>query len=292
MSNYSTEKQQIGNKNDDLTASDFESFQRSFITSEITRAAGIFRVSDEQGAEILCRKQQAGKYYAGLVFPYRNELIGEVLEYEIRRDNPDRVNENGREKVKGKYLRANQSKSFLYFAPRTNPEHLKDVFTMLILTEGVKKALAILNALTDNLQKPSPFLITSISGVDNFKTAQKQRNDFGGLDTVSDVLPQIRNINLVGREVLIIFDPNVLANANVYFARHRLAETLLSLGAVVYYLNLPILKDENGESLDGIDDILGYWNRQHGREKAVEMFGELLKKRCLIRNGRRLILGE
>lgn len=279
MNNYSTENQQNGNKNGGLTASDYDNFSRSFISPEIIEAAGIFRVSDEQGAEILCRKRQAGKDYSGVVFPYRNELTGEVIEYEIRRDNPDRVNENGREKLIKKYLRPNQSKSFLYSAPRTNPEMLKDAFTMLILTEGVKKALAMLNALTDNLQKPSPFLISAISGVDNFRTAQKQRNEFGGLDAVSDVLPQIRNINLAGREVLIIFDPNVLTNANVYFARHRLAEALLSLGAVVYYLNLPIMADERGEKLDGIDDILGYWQRSHGREKAVEMFGELLKKK-------------
>lgn len=276
---YSTEIQINGNKNGGLTASDYDNFSRSFITPEIVEAAGIYRVNDEQGAEILCRKRQAGKDYSGLVFPYRNDLTGDVLEYEIRRDNPDKETVNGREKIKGKYLRPNKSKSFLYFVPKTNPEHLKDAFTMFIISEGAKKPLAMLNALTDNLQKPSPFLLASISGVDNFKTSQKQRNDFGGIETVSDVLPQIKNINLAGREVLIVFDPNVLTNANVYFARHRLAETLLSLGAVVYYLNLPILTDERGEKLDGIDDILGFWERTHGREKAVEKFNELFRQK-------------
>lgn len=276
---YSTEIQINGSKNGGLTASDYDNFSRSFITPEIVEAAGIYRVNDEQGAEILCRKRQAGKDYSGLVFPYRNELTGEVLEYEIRRDNPEKEVINGREKIKGKYLRPNKSKSFLYFVPKTNPEHLQDAFTLWILTEGVKKALSIIAALTNNLKKPSPFLVSAISGVDNFRTSQKQRNDFGGLDAVSDVLPQIKNINLVGREVLIVFDPNVLTNASVYFARHRLAETLLSLGAVVYFLNLPILTNERGESLDGIDDILGFWNEQHGREKAVEMFNNLFRQK-------------
>jgi Domain of unknown function (DUF3854) len=116
--------------------------------------------------------------------------------------------------------------------------------------------------------------------VDNFKTTQTEIKATGEKRQVKDVLPELKDIDFQGREVLIIYDANVFSNKNVYFARHRLAETLLSLGAVVYYINLPQI-----EGVNGIDDLLGFWKQQHGKAKAIENFAELLKtKRRFVRD--------
>src|SRR5687767_581104 len=94
-----------------LTDRDYSNFRNGFITPEIIEAAGYFRVTEEEGAAILNRQRNASADYSGLAVPYKNPKTGQVLEFEIRRDNPDTVTKNGREKETGKYLRPAGSKS-------------------------------------------------------------------------------------------------------------------------------------------------------------------------------------
>lgn len=255
-----------------LTDDDLSKFANNFITKEIVKLAEYRRVDDEQGATILNRKRNASTDYSGLLIPYKNPKTGQILEYELRRDKPDIEIKNGREKEVGKYLRPGGSKPLAYFAPGTDPAHFQDTLITIIFTEGVKKVLAILNATTDNLSHPSPFLIVGLSGVDNFRTTQTEVKATGEKRQVKDLLPELKDIDFHRRESLIIFDNNVFTNSNVYRARHRFADTLISLGTIVYFINLPQIDDING-----IDDLLGYWNEKHGREGAIKEFNALLK---------------
>ncbi len=187
-----------------LTDDDLRNLSDCFITPDIAELAGLSRVTDEEGAAILNRHRNASSDYAGLAIPYKNPKTEQVIEYEIRRDVPGTETKNGRTKEVGKYLRPVGSRSLAYFVPRTNPEHFKDTLVTMIVTEGAKKALAIENALTDNLSKPLHFLIVGFSGVDNFKTSQTEIKNTGEKRQVKDVLPELKEIDFQGREVLII----------------------------------------------------------------------------------------
>jgi hypothetical protein len=52
-----------------LTKDDYAALERSWITPEISRAAGLYRVNSLDGRELVGRK--GGGDYAGIVFPYR-----------------------------------------------------------------------------------------------------------------------------------------------------------------------------------------------------------------------------
>lgn len=256
-----------------LTAKDFESLRDCFISPEQIEKSGICRVDDEKGAELLNRKRNANSDFSGLDFPFRNVRNGNSIEHNIRLDKPLEDLTKGVPK-KNKYLLPSGSKPLAYFPPSDTPELLADSHAPCILTEGAKKALAIENALTDNLAKPLRSLVIAFPGVDGYKYPQTVTKANGAKIKASDVLPELKEIEFDGREVLIIYDTNVLTNKNVYFARHRLAQTLIALGAVVYFVTLPLI-----DGVNGIDDLLGLWERNSDRETAIKNFHELLEKK-------------
>jgi hypothetical protein len=270
--NYTTTNAQINKIGTDLKQADFSHLEKSFIPKQT--AASVFRrVSNLQGAEILLRTPNANADYSGLVAAITNPTTDDILEYEIRRDNPDKQMIGGREKITGKYLRPVGSKSLPYFPPGTNPEHLSDANVPMIALEGIKKALACKRAATNDYSKPLAHLIVALQGVDNFKIKQKRTKANGEQIEVKDLLPELANITFDGREVIILFDANRQTNKNVYFASYRLAETLQSRGAVVYFADLP----QGIEGVNGVDDLLGIWEREDGAAAAIEKFERLLK---------------
>jgi hypothetical protein len=100
-----------------LTKSDLDSLANSFITQEIAEQAGLFRIDDLQGAEIVGRKPKAGSYYSGIVFPYfLPPNYNHPTQFRLRRDKSDyEQRAKGTFKEPGKYLSAPGARNMLYF---------------------------------------------------------------------------------------------------------------------------------------------------------------------------------
>jgi hypothetical protein len=262
-----------------LTESDFKKLEQGFLSCEIIKAAKIRRVSDIEGAAIVGRKANANQSYAGIVFSYY--LPGDYQnprEYRLRRDKPDFEQEtDGKIKEKGKYLSSPGAKNMCYFPPFVSSEWLKDTSLPIAITEGEKKTLALCRLATEKLSKGDKwrFLPIGISGVWNFRgTVGKTTNASGERQDVKGIIPDFQLIEWKKREVFIIYDANVETNDQVRYARNSLAKALKELGAKVVLVDLP---QERG--INGIDDLLGFWEQTQGTETAIEKGLELLESR-------------
>src|ERR1041384_4459534 len=123
-----------------LKAHDLAALERSYITPDLARQAGLFRVTSEEGAKLVGRN---GGDYAGIIFPYCWPGEPPPREYRLRRDKPDlEQQQDGTTKEKAKYLSPPGRGSLLYLMPSTPPELLRDVSVPLVLTEGEKKTIA------------------------------------------------------------------------------------------------------------------------------------------------------
>ena len=128
-----------------LTEKDYSNLTHSFITPEIADAAGLRRVSDLDGAEMVGRPRKAGTDYAGIVFPYfLPPNCNCPRQYRLRRNSPEYEQKaDGTRKEIGKYLSAPGARNMLYFPPSVKTEWLEDVSLPIVLTEGEKKTLAL-----------------------------------------------------------------------------------------------------------------------------------------------------
>ena len=114
-----------------------------------------------------------------------------------------------------------------------NKDRVIDPTVQLWITEGIKKGDALTSA---------GACTVTLSGVFNW------RSSLGSLGDWEDV-------PLNGREVIVCFDADARANANVARAMDRLGKWLVSKGAGrVRYLVVPA--DVNGEQVKGADDYL------------------------------------
>jgi hypothetical protein len=124
---------------DSLTQRDLEDLAaRSWITAELAELAGLWRVDDAGGRELVGSKRRED--HAGIVFPYTLPGEGRPCSHRLRRDNPP-VDEQGKEK--DKYLGAPGQGNRLYFPPGLTTEELQDPSIPLVLCEGEKKCLAL-----------------------------------------------------------------------------------------------------------------------------------------------------
>lgn len=252
-----------------LTERDYSNLRNSFITPEIVESARLRRLSDLEGAETIGRPRKAGTDYAGIIFPYfLPPKYDYPRQYRLRRDNPDyEQNADGTRKEKGKYLSAPGAPNMLYFPPDASSEMLTDISLPIVLTEGEKKTLALYCLSRHGLRESNEprFLPVGLSGVWNWRGSRgKQTNADGSQAIVKGVIPDFDLIEWNGRKILIVFDQNAKTNESVKAARRELAKELTMRGAIASIVELPEI-----ENVNGIDDLLGFWERTHDVDEAV-----------------------
>ena len=196
-------------------------------------------------------------------------------EYRLRRDHPDLELKNGVTKEKGKYLSPPGTSNRIYFPPNCDSGWLTDLSTPIVFTEGEKKALALSRVawhrLGDAAEKPR-FLAFGLSGVWNFSgVVGKELNAKGQRQDVKGLINDFQMLDLKGRDVKILYDANVTTNDSVRRARNTLAKEMRALGAKVAVADCPEISGCNG-----IDDVLGAWDREGGTDAAVSKCLELL----------------
>jgi hypothetical protein len=252
-----------------LTENDNHSLNDSFITPELTTSAKIERVDDEGGALAIGRRPGGPVSYSGLLFPYF--VPGDYLtprQFRLRRDHPDlEIKKDGTAKEVGKYLNASGQCSLLYFPPGLEASVMSNTALPLVITEGEKKTLALhrLSTYSGGLA----FLALGLSGVWNWRRTVPPA-DTDGMPT-KETIPDLDLINWSGRSVTIVFDANVRSNESVAKARDALATEMAGRGAIVKVVDLTV-----PDGVNGVDDLLGVWERQFGTEEAVRKGRELL----------------
>jgi hypothetical protein len=235
-----------------LTKSDLQKLESSFITIELSQAAGIFRVESVEGARLVGREGKRGDY-AGIVFPYYMPGNDQPREYRLRRDRPDyKKQADGSLKEEAKYLSPPSSRNLAYFVPGTLPEWLQDTNLPLAIVEGEKKAIALFRLAFHKRQMPS-FVPVGLAGVWSWKgTIGKTQDEKGASRSVKGVISDFDHVVWKGRKVFIIYDANVATNESVRAARYQLAKELKRRGAIVHCVDLPQI-----EAVNGVDDLLG-----------------------------------
>jgi hypothetical protein len=118
----------------------------------------------------------------------------------------------------------------------TSPGLLRDASVTVVFTEGAKKGLSLLSAARASRVE---LVVVVVSGVWNWLA--------GGAP-----IPDMLEVPVEGRKVLILFDSDMLRNPNVQDAAQRLAEHLAGRGAEVW---VAFLHDGPDGSKTGADDF-------------------------------------
>jgi hypothetical protein len=209
-----------------LTDADYHKLEmESWITRELADAAGIFRVTSQQGADTVGRKND--RDYSGTVFPYIDPGTDHIHAYRLRRDHPElEIQPNGEHKEKDKYLTAWGDRNRLYFPPGVTLEMLADNLLPVIIVEGEKKTLALWRLSMLDTQMPR-FLPVGISGVWNWRgTVSKEPGPDGKLYAVKGPIPDLDRVNWKHRKAIILMDSDIARNPKLKDSRRRLAEEL------------------------------------------------------------------
>lgn len=242
----------LGEHSKELTHNDLDGLAKSYITPELARQAGLFRVDSAEGGRIVGRNGKGD--YSGIVFPFYWPGETHARSYRLRRDEPElEQKSDGTIKVKGKYLSAPGGGNRLYFSPDTRAEWLKDVNLPITITEGEKKTLALSRLAWNGVTGEQPrFLTIGLSGVWNWRGSTGKANDEkGARRDIKGVIPDLERIGWDGRTVNIIYDANVATDKSVRAARRELAKALITRGASVLFVDLPPL-----EGVNSVDDLL------------------------------------
>jgi predicted P-loop ATPase len=248
-----------------LTAEDLANLSKSFVTPEIARAAGLFRVNSIDGSEIVGRRTGD---CAGIVFPYHAPDTGQVVLHRLRLDHPPVDAVSG--KPEHKYLQPPGARNRLYLPP-CDLALPRDPTLEIVLTEGEKKCLGLWSAALESSNgsgKPS-FLPLGLGGVWNWKgTVGIRSNAKGQRVPERGITPDFDRIVWTARKVTILFDANAATNDSVSAARRQLAAELTRRGADVWIADLPIVAGVNG-----IDDYLA----EFGLNKGLEILQQAVR---------------
>lgn len=222
------------------TAADYAKLEQSWIDTQLADRALLRRVSSEEGAAIVGRKDNGS--YSGLIFPYVWPGEDHIREYWLRRDVPDVEYRRGERKEKAKYLGPPGRGNLLYIVPGTPPEFLQEPKLPVAITEGAKKTLALHRL----AYHPRPddalprFLAIGLAGVWNFRgVTGKESGPNGARCHVKGLLPDFARVAWKGRKVFIVYDSNAHTNTSVAAARRALSLELRELGALVRWVTLP-----------------------------------------------------
>ncbi len=242
-----------------LTNADYASLARRWIDKDLADSAGIRRVDSDAGRLIVGRRDHSS--YEGLAIPYF--LPGElrIREWRLRRDHPDLEYKDGKPKERAKYLSPPGRKNIAYFVPGLSPELLGDAATLLIVTEGEFKTLALWR-LANHQSSALRFVPLGLGGVWNWRgTVGKDTGPNGERCDVKGVIPDLDLVTWEGRRVIIAFDADADKNEKVEVARSLLARELRMRGAEVALVTWDVAQGK------GIDDLLA----NVGPEKVLEL---------------------
>lgn len=258
-----------------LSKADLNALACSFITPEIAEQAKLYRVDSHAGS-LLIGENKPGEDYSGIILPYISPINSQIVENCLRRDNPSiEIKPDGSQKEKKKYLFPPGRGNLLYFPPNCNPDWLTNISLPVVITEGVKKGLALHRAsfheVSDAVDQPR-FLAIALPGVWNFRgRIGKTANSNGKRVIVTGLIPAFQLIKWKKRRVYILFDSNTATNQDVSNARRSLASELKNLGAKVFFVDMPQI-----DQCNGIDDALGKMEREESFDKACDFLFDLL----------------
>jgi hypothetical protein len=190
---------------------------------------------------------------SGLAFPVWN-LDGEIAFHMLRPDNPRK----DRDFKPIKYERPPRSRNVLDVHPRVS-EPLLDLAVPLYITEGTRKVDAAVSV---------GLCCIGVLGV----WAWRRRDEAGQ----SNPLDDFDSIPLDGRQVVIVYDSDVMTKESPRWACRGLRDLLASRGAAVKVLLLPAGPDG---SKVGLDDFLAAGG-------SVDNLGELILPEKKIRQRR------
>lgn len=226
-----------------LRDSDYANFAALGIPAEIVDAAGIVRVTDTGAREEFGFRQPGN--LDGLIYPYVSPITNKRVTARLRRDFPDM--KDG--KIEAKYLTPYGDRRCLFFAPGCAAA-LLDTTIPVIISEAEKSALAF-TAHAERTQRPCVAIATggcwSFRGrIGITEDAKGQRVEENG------ILPDFALVTWTARKVIVAYDFDVGRNVKVRQARWALATELTARGAIVYFAQLPQVKNCSGP-----DDIAG-----------------------------------
>ena len=252
-----------------LTQADYAKLLKSWVTPDFADQAMVRRVTSDEGAAILGRRDDGS--YAGTIFSYMWPGENRIREYWLRRDCPEiEYDSEGKPRERNKYLGPPGRGNLLYITPSTQPELLNDLSAPIVITEGEKKTLALHRLSRHGVEATNErprFLAVGLGGVWSFRgTIGKVNGPDGSRRDEKGLIPDLRRLALAGRTVYIVFDSNVHTNPKVAAARRELTAELIKLGAQVLCVNLP--KPEEGSGINGVDDLLAAW----GPDRVLELF--------------------
>lgn len=259
-----------------LTANDLAALHKSYITPDLAKQAGIFRVDSHEGAALVGRNGRGD--YSGIVFPYLWPGDGKLREYRLRRDHPDLEQQPDGlpPQEKAKYLSPPGRGNKLYFPPNIDPADLAHVELPIVIVEGEKKCLAMRRL---SLESGEKFLPIGLAGVWSFRgVVSKENNAKGARRDVKGIIPDFDRIVWKGRTVNILFDTNVATNESVKHARIALSKELRRRGAIVQLVDLHTDLGVNGVDdllvTEGPDYVLGLIEGAHSADEKDERKSE------------------
>ena len=233
-----------------LTSEDYAALERCWITPQIADRAGVFRVANIDGQQLIGRR--AGADLSGIVFPYYRPGDRAVVLHRLRVDRAPIDSATG--KAQYRYLTPLGSRNRLYL-PACDPELLRDASVPIVFSEGEKKCLALWHAALTPLNGTGgpPFLPMSVPGAWAWRSVIGNRATAAapGHDIVKGPIPDLDLIEWHNRRVTILFDTNVASNDSVRAARRALASELAARGAEVWLADLP-----PAPGINGCDDYL------------------------------------
>jgi hypothetical protein len=231
-----------------LTESDLQSFERSYLRREDLVQARIYRVDHMTGMDIVGGRSGvnhagwiAPNFWPGSDHPRSNTLRLDAPPLEQKRDGTIRE----KQKYRNEWGRPN-----LLYIPRGTPaEWLSDTSVEIHITEGHKKTLALWRLARD---RRKPALCIGLSGGWNWRGVCGRMSDaIGERRDIKGPIEDLEKIAWTGRTVKIIFDTNAADNQSVASARLALRKELRERGAKVVIIDLPKV-----EGVNGVDDLL------------------------------------
>lgn len=250
-----------------LTKKDIRDLIDCGIPLYLQKNYAIRRLTGEQGSLAVGQTETAHRKLHGIGFAVYDQT-GEICEVELRLDEPDKETKNGKQKEVRKYLRHHGRSNLLCFPHDITAEELDDSTIPIVVCEGIKKLIALTWLSKFGLApgEKRRFIPIAISGVWNWRAIVGKAIDANGRRrAVKGLLTGFGNINLKHRVFTILFDNDIHTNYNVKIARQRFAETVQSeTEAIVYFVDLRKSDDKLG-----IDDEIGFWQKQDGEPEAL-----------------------
>jgi hypothetical protein len=232
-----------------LTKNDLAALEKCYITPDLAKQAGIFRVDSREGATLVGRNGRGD--YSGIAFPYHWPGEDMPREYRLRRDHPDlEAQPDGLPpREKAKYLSPPGRANKIYVPPQIDLADINNAELPIVVVEGEKKCLALHRLSVESGER---FVPIGIAGVWSFRgVVGKEIDATGSRRYVKGIIPDFDRVLWKGRTVNILFDTNVATNTSVKAARTALSKELTRRGAVTRFVNLP-----TDLGINGVDDLL------------------------------------